>query len=337
MGTSLAVIEKELTARLPNFAGVVPRDLPAERIVRTVMVSCERNPRLLDCTQQSIMNSAMTAAVLGLEVDGVTGQGFLIPYKLRDMGETAQFQIGYKGYNTMAARAGITINGGVVREGDGFDYMVGTGGYVKHKPQLANPNGRKIIGAWATAEAMGRPPIVAVMGYDELLAVKAKSPGAKRSDSPWNDNGVGHAAMCEKTVKRRLARSMPLTVMTYAAALEDQHDMGHAAYLRPDGAITVDGQAIYPDRQPQPQLGSDVTQPARFEWQMADGSFKSWPTIDLWASALCQLIEKQNDPANLLSARTRNGALMAEYATAGFADQVMTVQAAFDAKGATIS
>lgn len=245
MGTQLAVVERELQARQPLFLDVLPPSLPPARLFRTVMVSLERTPRLAECTQQSIVNAAMTAAVLGLEVDGVTGQGFLVPY-----GNVATFQIGYKGFNTLAARAGITINGGVVREGDDFDFKLGTDAYVNHRP-LLNGTGRKIVGAWATAEAKGRPAIVAVMSIDELLAIKDRSQGAKKKDSPWNDErGPGFAAMCEKTCKRRLARSLPLTVMTQAAALEDQHDLGRAAYLAPGGDVQVVGESSTVDPYP---------------------------------------------------------------------------------------
>jgi len=136
--------------------------------MRTVIMSIERLPELLNCSPQSIMNAATTAAVLGLECDGVTGQGFLIPYK-----GVATFQIGYKGYNTLAARAGYTINGGVVREGDEFDFQLGTGGFVRHKP-LLNGNKRRIVAAWSTAESNGRPSIVVVMSIEDVDAIKAR-------------------------------------------------------------------------------------------------------------------------------------------------------------------
>lgn len=238
MGTSLAVVDKELTNRLPMFQQVLPPSVSPQRLMRTVMMSCERTPRLLDCTPQSIVNAATTAAVLGLECDGVTGQGFLVPY-----GNVATFQVGYKGYNTLAARSGYTINGGVVREQDEFDYMLGTGGYVRHKP-LMNGTKRRIVAAWATAESHGRPNIVVVMSIEEVEQIKAKSAGARKKDSPWNDlNGPGYPAMVEKTAKRRLARSMPLSVMQQAVALEEAHEQGGAAFLTPDGTMRTVGSA----------------------------------------------------------------------------------------------
>jgi phage RecT family recombinase len=224
MSTSLAVIDKELTARKTIFAELLPPSVTADKLMRTVMMSVERNPRLAECSVQSIVNAATTAAVLGLECDGVTGQGYVVPY-----GKVATFQIGYKGYNTMAARAGYTITGGVVREGDAFEYELGSTPYVRHRPQHAR--GARIISAWACATSNDRPPIIRVMSIEEIEDVKARSQGAKKTDSPWNDALVGYPAMCEKTVKRRLARDMPMSVMQAAAALDSAHDRGAAAHL----------------------------------------------------------------------------------------------------------
>jgi recombination protein RecT len=224
MGTSLAVIDKELTARKTVFAELLPPSVSADKLMRTVMMSVERNPRLAECSVQSIVNAATTAAVLGLECDGVTGQGYIVPYKT-----TATFQIGYKGYTTIAARAGYTITGGVVREGDAFEYEMGSTPYVRHRPLHAR--GARIVQAWACATSNDRPPIIRVMSIEEIEEVKARSQGARKTDSPWNDPHVGYPAMCEKTVKRRLARDMPMSVMQSAAALDSAQDRGAPAYL----------------------------------------------------------------------------------------------------------
>jgi recombination protein RecT len=230
MGTSLAVIDKELTARKTIFAELLPPSVTADKLMRTVMMSVERNPRLAECSVQSIVNAATTAAVLGLECDGVTGQGYIVPYKT-----TATFQIGYKGYNTMAARAGYTITGSVVREGDEFDYELGSAPYIRHRP--GNARGARIVMAWAAATSKDRPPIIRVMSIEEIEDVKARSQGARKADSPWNDPAVGYPAMCEKTVKRRLARDMPMSVMQAAAALDSAQDRGSPAHIDPRGQL----------------------------------------------------------------------------------------------------
>jgi recombination protein RecT len=240
MANELKLYERGLELVAPNLEQVLKSyGMPVERLIRTVMVSLERLPALQECPQQSVLNSAMTAACLGLEVDGVTGQGFLIPFK--DKGTPkAQFLVGYKGYNTMAARSGYTLGAAVVREGDTFDYQIGTGGFVVHRPKLGNESGRKILAAYAKAEMPGRAPIIQVLSIDELEAVRMKSPGAKRAESPWNDKPVGYPAMCAKTAKRRLGRDMPLNVMVMAAALEDQVDLGRPAHITPERGVVID-------------------------------------------------------------------------------------------------
>lgn len=237
---ALVTLEKQMQPLAPRFAEVLGKTMPVERLMRTVMISVERLPALLDCDRQSIFNSAMSAACLGLEVDGVTGQAYLIPFKGK-----AQLVIGYKGYNTLAARSGITISGGVVRDSDEFAYELGSSAFVRHVPRLGNKG--RIIGAWATATSKNRPAVVAVMDIDELMAVKGKSPGARRSDSPWNDPAIGFPAMCEKTVKRRLARSMPLNIMHLASRLDEAVDeQGQGAWISPDKGVILEGDVIPP-------------------------------------------------------------------------------------------
>lgn len=241
---SLAVLERQLEPLKPRFAAALAGAIPVEKLMQTVMVSVERLPALLNCDRQSVLMAAMSAACLGLQVDGVTGQAFLIPFKGR-----AQLVIGYKGLSTLAARAGVTIQGDVVCENDAFDFQKGTGAFVRHKPRLENRG--RIIAAWASAEHRVRPPVVEVLGIEELMAVKAKSPGAKRGDSPWNDPQIGFPAMCAKTAKRRLWRSLPLTTdmgAYHAAARMDEavDEQGKPAWITPDRGLEIDGEAADP-------------------------------------------------------------------------------------------
>jgi recombination protein RecT len=143
MANDLIVLEGEFTELAPRFEKASAGRLPAPRLIQSVLVSCEKTPRLLQCTRQSLFNAAMSAAILALEVDGITGQGFIIPYNIKGT-LTAQFQVGYKGANTLGARAGYSITAGTVREGDlVWDYLEGSGGYVHHKRKLNNKGPRR--------------------------------------------------------------------------------------------------------------------------------------------------------------------------------------------------
>jgi recombination protein RecT len=298
----LAIIEQTLRPLTPHFAEALrPSGIAPERLVRTVLVSLERMPSLISCDRQSIINAAMSAAVLGLEVDGVTGQAYLIPFQRR-----AQLVIGYKGFNTLAARSGITINGSVVREGDAFEYQLGTGGYIRHRPKLTDRG--RIVAAYAYAESRDRPPIIgAPLSIDDIMAIKDKSPGSKRSESPWNDPDIGFPAMAEKSAKRRLARAMPLNVMTLAARMDEAHEeQGLHAWVHPTKGVQVEGEAVV-------LVERDNTKPKlerpRYLLIGSDGTEVEKATVEQWQSALSYALQRIPSAERLAAFNERHRAI----------------------------
>lgn len=304
MATELALIERQLTPLAPMFTELLKSTgVSAERIIRSVLISCERTPRLLDCTPGSVIQAATTGAVLGLEADGHTGQGFLVPFRDNKRGLLlAQWQTGYKGYNTLAARVGLTVDGEVVREGDGFDFELGSTAYVKHKKKLGAGTGRRIIASWAVASAPGRNPVVVVLDIDEIMAVKDRSQAAKARGgdaefSPWNDaSGPGFAAMAGKTAKRRLGRSLPLSAFIGAARIDEAHEeQGRHAFLHPDRGLVIDGEAqqLVGNAQPSPpaDMLPGLAAPPSFKIRSVTGAMQSLPTIEAWRAAMQQFVE----------------------------------------------
>jgi recombination protein RecT len=319
MGNELQVIEKQLNLLAPNFEQVLAAyKMPVERLMRTVVVSVERLPKLLECNRQSILNSAMTAATLGLEVDGVTGQGFLIPFKGK-----AQFIPGYKGYNTMAARSGYTLNAAVVREGDEFDFQLGSDAFIHHKPKLGDERQRKILGAYAVATMPGRRPIIQPMSIDEILAIKQRAPGGNKQDSPWNDALVGFPAMAAKTAKRRLARDMPLNTMVMAAGLEDQLDLGRTAHITPEKGIIIDSEGVDVQQEP--------TTPPTWERDKFKLFFTSLgkepaerPDINAYKAAVVAILDKAT-PDQLRMFRTDNKKYIEGLIERGYGEQLGSI------------
>lgn len=230
MSTAIALSEQGQSLRTQlvdqlgaELASVLPANIRPERLILTIVQCGERTPKLYQCSPRSLQMAALSMGTLNLECDGFTGQGYLIPFK-----SDAQPVIGYKGFNTLAARNGFVIDGAVVRDGDRFDYQLGTSPFVTHTPMLRGKKAQ-IVAAWATAMRPGHAPIVAVMGIDEINAVKGKSPGARRSDSPWNDTDIGLPAMAGKTVKRRLARAFPMGWVPIGDTLESCWERGQPA------------------------------------------------------------------------------------------------------------
>lgn len=246
MAGELVLIERQLQAYRPRLESALAGIMPATRLEQTILVSCERTPEVGECTPQSIINAAMTFAVLGLPVDGATGQGFLLPFRDNEKRvRVAQAVIGYKGYNTLGARAGLTITAGTVREGDEFEYRRGSGAFVSHRPRL-NSDAR-IVAFWACAEACDRPPSIEVLALEEVLAIRSKSRAAGRGTGPWHDERVGFPAMGEKSARRRLARSLPLVFNApqyhLAARMEEAVDeQSKLSWITPERGVVVEGE-----------------------------------------------------------------------------------------------
>jgi recombination protein RecT len=256
MSNDLMILETQLRPLAPKFAQVLGRLMPVDRFTRTLIVSCEREPKLMAADRQSLFNAAMTGAVLGLEADGATGQFFLLPFKDRKNDRIiVQPVIGYKGYNTLGARSSLTISGGVVREGDEFEYREGSHAFLRHKRKLGDESRRQIIAAWATASHTLRPGTVKILSITEILAIKAKSP--RGGQPPWSDDAIGFPAMAEKSAKRRLARDMPLNVFQSAARMEEAfEEQGTPSYIHPEKGVIVGGEVIearYNDTTPDAQ------------------------------------------------------------------------------------
>ncbi len=286
---------------------LAPAGIPRETFTQAAFLSVERTPTLRECSMESFVAAVTSLAVLALLPDGVTGQGFLIPFRVRGVPQVQPI-VGYKGFNTLGWRAGYTIRGEVVREGDEFDWSEGSRAFVHHKKLLGGPADRTIIAAYAVAESRTHPAAQIVLDHATILATKAKSPGAKKSDSPWNDPVIGFPAMAIKTAKRRLHSQLPvlpaLNGYHRAAAMETQHEeLGRAAYLREDGQL-VTSEAAEP-------VGPARLAAPRYEILMGDGSTRSFTSLQAWAGQWRMIIDKLGErPAVLADYHERNRELL---------------------------
>lgn len=74
--------------------------------ITTVMQIVNSSEMLKEAEPDSIYNAAILAATLNLPINNNLGFAYIIPFRDRNKGVLAQFQIGYKGFIQLAQRSG---------------------------------------------------------------------------------------------------------------------------------------------------------------------------------------------------------------------------------------
>jgi recombination protein RecT len=195
-----------------SIAAVLPKHLTPERLLKVALSATSRNPALLACTPQSILLAVMQASELGLEIGGLLGDAYFVPFK-----EQAQLIVGYRGMIKLARQSGEikVLEAHVVREGDTFELEYGLEPRLVHKPAMSGELG-KVIAVYAIARFKDGGYQVDVMTLAEIEAIRLRSKAV--NDGPWNTD---YAEMARKTVVRRLCKYLPLSP-ELAKALEHE-------------------------------------------------------------------------------------------------------------------
>ena len=222
----LESVRRALELLKPRFALALPSHLSADRLLRVVMTVLQNTPELLDCERASLYRAVMTCAQLGLEPDGVLGQAYLVPHRGR-----VQLVPGYRGFITLARNSGelASINAQAVHEKDRFEFAYGLAERLEHVPAAGDRG--EITHFYAYARFHGGGHHFEVMSRPEVDAVRDKSESyrafkeGKTEETPWVTH---YPEMGKKTVIRRIARYLPMSVQK-AAALAEMYEAGRYA------------------------------------------------------------------------------------------------------------
>lgn len=147
----------------PQMAMALPKHLNADRMTRIALTEFSKNAALKNCSFDSIAACVMTASQLGLEI-GVGGQAYMIPY-----GTTATFVPGWKGLIDLVSRTGrASVRTGAVFAGDDFEWELGTGQFLKHRP-MGESDPDKMLYAYAIGQVNGADyPIIECWPNDRI-------------------------------------------------------------------------------------------------------------------------------------------------------------------------
>lgn len=172
------------------------KHMSSDRLIRLALTAATHNPKLYECTQQSIGLALLTASQLGIEPNG--RDGHLVPYK-----GVCQFLPDFKGLIKLAYRNPRvqSFHAAAVRENDLFEFEYGTDSFIRHTPSLSNRG--NLICAYAICKLKDADPQFIVMGAEAIEKRRAKAQTLKIWDA-WPDE------MWTKTAVKSLSKLIPL-------------------------------------------------------------------------------------------------------------------------------
>lgn len=202
-------VRELLSKQAEQISKALPKFLTPERFIRIALTTINKNPKLLDCTQESLMACIMECAQLGLEPDNVMGRAYLIPFNdKRNNRMVCTLIVGYKGLCDLAYRSGKvkSLMAQIVCEKDKFDFRFGLDHRLDHVPCFEEDRG-KVIAVYAYAIMENGVTAFDVMGVDDVERIKGRSKSA--DNGPWQTDWD---EMARKTVLKRLSKYLPLSV-----------------------------------------------------------------------------------------------------------------------------
>jgi len=197
----------------------VATHIKPEQMLKMLLMTTAKNPKLLKCTQESVIMSLLTAGQVGLDFTGVLGQAYLVPYL-----SECQFQIGYRGLVTLIGNARLvtTIYSEIVYKGDEFKVIRGTRPEIIHVPvedrELPEKEGdihELVRAAYCVSVTDTGQTQFTVMWRSEIDRIRARAQAWKAFKSgaikstPW---ATDYAEMAKKTVLKRHSKYLPMSI-----------------------------------------------------------------------------------------------------------------------------
>lgn len=209
VGTTTS-LRSMLTQSQNSLAAVLPNHMKADRIIRLAILAAVKDPKVLECSKESVISSLMTAAQLGLEPNGTLGSAYLVPFNNRRKGRMElQLIPGYRGLVDLAKRSGEVagVEARVVYKDDVFEIHFGTDPKIVHRPNPdVEPAIGNIRGFYAVATFEGGHKQFEWMTKQQVDAIRDRS--KSKDDGPWKTD---YEEMGKKTVTKRASKYWPLS------------------------------------------------------------------------------------------------------------------------------
>lgn len=191
-----------------RIAAVLPIGKDPDIYIAITLEYLIRNPDLFKCTQHSLDDAIINAAMLGLELGD--------PFDLADIGAykdnrngtiRANLMIEYRGHMLQVYATGKvkSIDARAVYESDIFEYHFGLKPMLKHQPSVLPKRGM-LTHAYAIATLQDGSRAAEVINRYDADKARADSPNSAKPESLWNRRT---AEMWTKTAIKKLVNRLP--------------------------------------------------------------------------------------------------------------------------------
>lgn len=242
----VATLRQALEKSKAEYAKVLGPMVPADAFLRVVMTTCQTNPALLDCEQSSLLAGVMQSAQLGLSLDPLMGEAYLVPRRVkgRDI-KRANFQLGYRGILKLMRRSREVADAYAynVRKGDEFRFSLGTNREIVHVPVFGPPiTPQDHLCSYAVVVLRDGTKCMEVMSAEEIQAIRARAEAT--GGAVW---ATDYGEMARKTPLRRVGKTAPVgDALARQMAAEEAVDAGVAAVEDLVGEIPPEAEAPKP-------------------------------------------------------------------------------------------
>lgn len=202
-GMKRSDVIKSLEIYTSQIAQALPKHIKPERVIMMTVDVMERNPKLKECSPQSVLGSLMQAAVLGFRPSPALGECYFIPY-----GKECQFQIGYRGWLSLARRSGEikTVFAECVFANDHFKRTLGLFPSLEHEP--AEDNRGAFKGVYAVVHYLSGGYNAVYLTAAEVDKLRRRNPFQK--DTPTGAWATDFEEMAKAKAIKKLKAYLPL-------------------------------------------------------------------------------------------------------------------------------
>lgn len=222
----VALIDK----RKSDIAALLPAQMPSERFIKTFKATIQRQPELLECDPQSVLDSVTKAAQDGLIIDGREAAVVIFKSKKRTKNDSGQWvDLETKTAQYIPMRNGLikrirntgevsTLDQTIVYRAEidegRFAWKAGDDGYISHEPIYDRDPGEPVL-VYSIARLRDGSISRCVMRKDQIEKIKARSRSKSynRTTQQYEISGpwvTDEEEMWKKTCLRRHSKDLPM-------------------------------------------------------------------------------------------------------------------------------